>query len=71
LTRPWFQDPLHRNTSAGATGSIRSKNPYDRFKPFGTPPAKQGDYAYLMHIVRSRLAVLRNDNVWLRFEVRR
>ena len=26
---------------------------YDRFKPFGTPPAKQGDYAYLLHIVRS------------------
>jgi type I restriction system adenine methylase (hsdM) len=28
-------------------------DPYDRFKPFGTPPAKQGDYAYLLHIVRS------------------
>ena len=26
---------------------------YDRFKPFGTPPARQGDYAYLLHIVRS------------------
>ncbi len=26
---------------------------HDRFKPFGTPPAKQGDYAYLLHIVRS------------------
>jgi type I restriction enzyme M protein len=24
-----------------------------RFKPFGTPPAKQGDYAYLFHIVLS------------------
>jgi type I restriction enzyme M protein len=32
-------DPLH--------------DPHDRFKPFGTPPAKQGDYAYLLHIVRS------------------
>src|SRR3954469_447900 len=32
-------DPLH--------------DPYDRFQPFGTPPAKQGDYAYLLHIVRS------------------
>src|SRR5437764_12579947 len=32
-------DPLH--------------DPYDRFKPFGTPPARQGDYAYLLHIVRS------------------
>src|SRR2546422_2651267 len=27
--------------------------PYERFKPFGTPPARQGDYAYLLHIVRS------------------
>jgi type I restriction enzyme M protein len=26
---------------------------YERFQPFGTPPAKQGDYAYLLHIVRS------------------
>jgi type I restriction enzyme M protein len=26
---------------------------YDRFQPFGTPPARQGDYAYLLHIVRS------------------
>jgi type I restriction enzyme M protein len=32
-------DPLH--------------DPYDRFQSFGTPPAKQGDYAYLLHIVRS------------------
>ena len=28
-------------------------DPYERFKPFGVPPAKQGDYAYLLHIVRS------------------
>ena len=28
-------------------------DPYNRFKPFGAPPAKQGDYAYLLHIVRS------------------
>jgi type I restriction enzyme M protein len=28
-------------------------DPYERFKPFGTPPGKQGDYAYLLHIVRS------------------
>lgn len=32
-------DPLH--------------DPYDRFQPFGTPPVRQGDYAYLLHIVRS------------------
>src|SRR3954471_21247309 len=28
-------------------------DPHQRFQPFGTPPAKQGDYAYLLHIVRS------------------
>ncbi len=28
-------------------------DPFSRFKPFGTPPSKQGDYAYLLHIVRS------------------
>ncbi len=28
-------------------------DPFERFKPFGVPPAKQGDYAYLLHIVRS------------------
>jgi len=28
-------------------------DPYERFKHFGTPPDKQGDYAYLLHIVRS------------------
>src|SRR3954463_14413137 len=28
-------------------------DPYQRFHSFGTPPAKQGDYAYLLHIVRS------------------
>src|SRR5215218_7970249 len=32
-------DPLH--------------DPFERFKSFGTPPARQGDYAYLLHIVRS------------------
>jgi type I restriction enzyme M protein len=29
------------------------EDPYERFKYFGTPPSKQGDYAYLLHIVRS------------------
>ena len=28
-------------------------DPYERFTSFGVPPAKQGDYAYLLHIVRS------------------
>lgn len=28
-------------------------DPHDRFKHFGAPPGKQGDYAYLLHIVGS------------------
>ncbi len=36
-----------------STGLDPLHDPYVRFKPFGTPPSKQGDYAYLLHIVRS------------------
>jgi type I restriction enzyme M protein len=36
-----------------STGLDPFTDPYERFKPFGTPPGKQGDYAYLLHIVRS------------------
>lgn len=36
-----------------STGLDPLKDPHDRFKSFGVPPAKQGDYAYLLHIVRS------------------
>ena len=36
-----------------STGLDPLHDPYDRFKGFGVPPAKQGDYAYLLHIVRS------------------
>jgi type I restriction enzyme M protein len=36
-----------------STGLDPLKDRYERFKPFGVPPAKQGDYAYLLHIVRS------------------
>ncbi len=36
-----------------ATGLDPLNDPHERFKPFGVPPAKQGDYAYLLHIVRS------------------
>ena len=35
-----------------STGLDLEHDPYDRFT-FGTPPGKQGDYAYLLHIVRS------------------
>lgn len=36
-----------------STGLDPLNDIYERFKPFGIPPAKQGDYAYLLHIVRS------------------
>jgi type I restriction enzyme M protein len=35
------------------TGLDPLHDPYNRFQPFGIPPARQGDYAYLLHIVRS------------------
>ena len=35
------------------TGLDAANDAYDRFQHFGVPPGKQGDYAYLLHIVRS------------------
>ncbi len=36
-----------------STGVDLLNDPFERFSHFGTPPDKQGDYAYLLHIVRS------------------
>jgi type I restriction enzyme M protein len=36
-----------------STGFDPQHDEYDRFRPFGIPPTRQGDYAYLLHIVRS------------------
>ncbi|WP_244115858.1 type I restriction-modification system subunit M [Burkholderia cepacia] len=36
-----------------STGLDPINDTYGRFDTFGVPPAKQGDYAYLLHIVRS------------------
>lgn len=36
-----------------STGIDPLNDPFERFKHFGVPPAKQGDFAYLLHIVRS------------------
>ena len=36
-----------------STGLNTDNDPFGRFEGFGTPPAKQGDYAYLLHIIRS------------------
>jgi type I restriction enzyme M protein len=35
------------------TGLDPLNDPYERFRHFGVPPNKQGDYAYLLHVVRS------------------
>jgi type I restriction enzyme M protein len=35
------------------TGLDPLNDPHGRFEAFGIPPAKQGDYAYLLHIIRS------------------
>ena len=36
-----------------STGLLPDADPYGRFTGYGIPPAKQGDYAYLLHINRS------------------
>ena len=36
-----------------STGLDPVHDPHERFRHYGVPPAKQGDYAYLLHIVRS------------------
>ena len=36
-----------------STGLDPTNDPFGRFQSFGVPPAKQGDYAYLLHIIRS------------------
>jgi type I restriction enzyme M protein len=36
-----------------STGLDPASDPFERFKNYGVPPGKQGDYAYLLHILRS------------------
>ena len=36
-----------------STGLTPDADPFARFTGYGVPPAKQGDYAYLLHILRS------------------
>ena len=59
VANPPFSDKrwstgLHQNEggTAAAAGDQTAQD-YGRFAGFGVPPAKQGDYAYLLHIVRS------------------
>lgn len=46
VANPPFSD------KAWSTGITPATDPYQRFS-WGEPPAKQGDYAYLLHIIRS------------------
>jgi type I restriction enzyme M protein len=46
VANPPFSD------KAWSTGLTPSNDPFQRFA-WGEPPAKQGDYAYLLHIIRS------------------
>jgi type I restriction enzyme M protein len=46
VANPQFSD------KTWTSGLTPSKDPYQRFA-WGEPPAKQGDYAYLLHIIRS------------------
>ena len=48
VANPPFSD---KRWSAGL--SLPDDEPYNRFKDYGTPPSKNGDYAYLLHIIRS------------------
>ena len=48
VANPPFSD---KRWSNGLT--IPDDEPYNRFKDYGVPPNKNGDYAYLLHIIRS------------------
>ena len=48
VANPPFSD---KRWSNGLT--LPEDNPYNRFADYGVPPAKNGDYAFLLHIVRS------------------
>jgi type I restriction enzyme M protein len=64
LAAPKFRDGEHLRTydyvvanppfsdKTWSTGLTPANDPFQRFA-WGVPPAKQGDYAYLLHIVRS------------------
>jgi type I restriction enzyme M protein len=58
VANPPFSDKrwstgLHPNEGGVASSTGQPAQDYQRFEGFGVPPAKQGDYAYLLHIVRS------------------
>ncbi len=58
VANPPFSDKrwstgLHPNEGGISGNEQQSAKDYGRFTGYGIPPAKQGDYAYLLHILRS------------------
>jgi type I restriction enzyme M protein len=58
VANPPFSDKrwstgLHPNEGGATSNTGQPAQDYGRFTGFGVPPGKQGDYAYLLHIVRS------------------
>jgi type I restriction enzyme M protein len=58
VANPPFSDKrwsagLHPNEGGVASNTGQPVQDFGRFAGFGVPPRKQGDYAYLLHIVRS------------------
>lgn len=66
LASPYFKDDLGNlktfdfavanppfSSKSWRNGLDPEKDQYDRFTGYGIPPAKNGDYAFLLHIVRS------------------
>ncbi len=47
VANPPFSD------KAWTTGLSPDHDEYERFKPYGVPPAKNGDYAFLLHFIAS------------------
>ncbi|WP_448761259.1 N-6 DNA methylase [Acinetobacter tandoii] len=50
VANPPFSD---KKWSMGLDISTANADQYGRFEEFGIPPSKQGDYAYLLHIIKS------------------
>jgi len=58
VANPPFSDKrwsngLHPDEGGSSNNVEQAAKDYGRFVGYGVPPAKQGDYAYLLHIVRS------------------
>lgn len=66
LSTPWFKDKGGQlqtfdyvvanppfSVKRWSHGFDPVNDPYNRFAPYGIPPEKQGDYAFLLHIVSS------------------